>query len=123
MINDGLRPGEVFHPAADYEHGRSAYPDISVRSTTQPSFISSSASCASTAVAAAAGEVTKDEKHLATMERVEWTPFALKTFCTIADCTTPRSGVPQKVARKNLLQQLSVQKWTNNAQMSLHYWG
>ena len=35
--------------------------DISICSTTQPAFISSSASCAG--VAAAAGEVAKDEKH------------------------------------------------------------
>jgi len=30
-------------------------------------------------------------------------------FCIIADRTIPCSGVPRKVARKNLLQQLSVQ--------------
>ena len=37
-----------------------------------------------------------------------WTPFALKTLQNIADHTIPRSGVPRKVARRNLLQQLSV---------------
>jgi len=101
--DDGLCPGDVFHP--DYQHGCPAYFTISVRSTTQPSFISSSASCAGVA-AAAAGEVAKNEKHLAAVEKVGsdfiplvvesfgvWTPFALKTLCTIADCTTPRSGV------------------------------
>jgi len=67
-------------------------------STTQPSFVSSSASCAG--VAAAAGEVAKDEKHLATVEKVGsdfiplvqtfavWTQFALKTLYAIADRTT-----------------------------------
>ena len=91
-----------------------------MRSTTQPSFISSSASCAG--VAAAAGEVAKEEKHLAAVEKVGsdfiplvvqtfgvWTPFALKMLYVVADCSTPRSGVPRKLARKNLLQQLSVQ--------------
>jgi len=41
---------------------------ISVHSTTQPSFISSSTFCAG--VAAAAGEVAKDVKHLAAVEKV-----------------------------------------------------
>ena len=126
--DDGLRPGDVFH-----QHGCPAYFDISVCSTTQPSLISSSASCAG--VAAAAGEVAKDEKHLAAVEKVGsdfiplvvetfgvWTPFALKALCTIADLTTPCSGVPRRVARRNLLQQLSEQLWTNNAKMILQYW-
>ena len=50
-----------------------------------------------------------------------WTPFALKNLQNIADRTTPHSGVPWKVARKNLLQQLSVQLWSNNAKMILRY--
>jgi len=104
-----------------------------VRSTTQPTFISSSASCAG--VAAVAGEVSKDEKHLATVEKFEsdfiplvvesfgvWTPFALKMLHLIADCTTPQSGLPHKLAWKNLLQQLSVQLWMSNAKMILRYW-
>ena len=130
--DDGLRPGNVFHP--DFQHGRPAYFDVSIRCTTQPAFISSCASCAGVA-AAAAGEVAKDEKHLAAVEKVGsdfiplvvetfgvWTPFALKTLQSIADRTTPRSGVPRKVARKNLLQQLFVQLWSNNAKMILRYW-
>ena len=84
---------------------------------------------------AAAGEVAKDEKHLAAVEKVGsnfvplvvetfgvWTPFALKMLHVVADCSTPRIGVPRKLARKNLLQQLSVQLWMNNAKMILHYW-
>ena len=82
----------------DFKDGRSAFFDISVCSITQPSFISSSASCAG--VAAVAGEVSKDEKHLAAVEKVGsdfiplvvetfgvWTPFALKTLFFIADRT------------------------------------
>jgi len=129
--SDGLRPGDVFHP--DFQHGRSAYFDISVRSTTQPAYISSSTSCAG--VAAAAGELAKDEKHLAAVEKagaefiplvVEtfgvWTPFALRTLNIIANRSTPRSGVPPRLARKNLLQQLSVVLWTYNARMILRHW-
>ena len=32
-----------------------------------------------------------------------WTPFALKTLRNIADRTTPCSGIPRKVVRKNLI--------------------
>ena len=92
-FDDHSRPGDIFHP--NYPHGRPAYFDVSVRSTTQPTHISSSASCAG--VAAAAGEMDKDAKHLAMVEKaggdfiplVEffgiWTPFALSTHCCIAD--------------------------------------
>ena len=51
---------------------------------------------------AAAGKIAKDEKHSASVEKVGsdfiplvvegfgiWTPFALKSLQTIADCTTP----------------------------------
>jgi len=92
-----------------FQDGCSAFFDISVCSTTQPSFISSSASCAG--VAAAAGEVAKDEKHLAAVEKVGsdfiplvvetlgvWTPFALKMLYVVTDRSTPRSGVPHKLA-------------------------
>ena len=55
---DNSRPGDVYHP--DFQHGHPAYFDVSVRSTTQPSHISFS-SCAG--VAAAAGEIAKDQRH------------------------------------------------------------
>ena len=110
-------PGNIFHP--DYQLGRPAYYDVSVRSTTQPVHISFSASFAG--VVAAAGEVAKDAKHLATVEKaggdfiplvVEsfgiWTPFALSVLNSIADRTTTHSGISPKVARRNLLQQLFV---------------
>ena len=42
--NDGLRPGDIFHP--DFQNGRSACFDVSICSTTQPAYISSSTSCA-----------------------------------------------------------------------------
>ena len=65
--DDGSCPCDLFHP--HFQDNRSAFFDISVRCTTQPSFISSSASCAG--MAAATGEVAKDEKHLAAVEKVE----------------------------------------------------
>ena len=64
--DDGLHPGDVFHP--NFQHGRPAYFDISIHSTTQSTFISFSASC--TGVAAAAKEVVKDENHLAAVEKM-----------------------------------------------------
>jgi len=60
-FDDNSKPGDIFHP--DFQNGRPAYFDVSVRSITQPSHITSSASCAG--VAAAAGEVAKDVNHLA----------------------------------------------------------
>ena len=67
-----------FHP--DFQDGRSAFFDISVLSTTQPTLISSSASCAG--VAAVAGEVAKDEKHLAAVEKVgsDFIPLVVESF-------------------------------------------
>ena len=123
---DNSRPGDVYHP--DFQHGRPAYFDVSVRSTTQPSHISFSSSCAG--VAAAAGELAKDQRHQDAVEEVGcdfvplvvetfgfWSPFALQTLRTIAERTTARSGASTKQAHKHLLQQLSVSLWTNNARM------
>jgi len=73
---------------------------------------------------AVAGEVAKDAKHLAMVEKaggdfiplcVEcfgvWTPFALSTLNSIADRTITCSGISRKLARQNLLQQLSISLW------------
>ena len=101
-------PGDVYHP--DFWHGCLAYFDVSVHSTTQSSQISSSSSCAG--VAAAAGELAKDRHQDAVEEAgfdfvplvVEtfgvWSPFALQTLRTIAECTTARSGASTKQAHK-----------------------
>ena len=71
------RPGDRFHP--DFQHGRPAYFDVSVRSTTQCSHISSSASGAG--VAAAAGEVAKDARHLDIVEKVGGDSIPLVVEC------------------------------------------
>ena len=86
-------------------------------------------------MAAAAGEVAKDTKHLVIVEKaggdfiplvVEsfgvWTHFALSVLNSVADCTTTHSGISPKVSRRNLPQQLSVSLWVNNARMILRYW-
>jgi len=57
---------DTFHQ--DFLHACSAYFDVSIGSTIQPAFISSSASCAG--VAAATGEVAKDEKHWQKLELI-----------------------------------------------------
>ena len=96
-------------------------------------FISSASTCAG--VAAAAGELAKDVRHQDAVEEtgcdfiplvVEtfgvWSPFTLRTLRTIADHTTARSGASAKLARKHVLQQLSVSLWTNNVRMISRYW-
>ena len=40
-----------------------------------------------------------------------WSPFALSTLCSIADCTTIKNGLPPKLAKCQLLQYLSVTLW------------
>ena len=63
--DDELCPSDAFHP--DFQCGCSAYFDISICSTTQPAFISSFASC---------GEIAKDEKYLAAVEKVGFYSFS-----------------------------------------------
>ena len=109
IVSDQCRPGDIYHP--DFTLGRPAYIDLSVRCTTQPSFISAAASKAG--VAAAAGEEAKDDHYLETVNKHGgeffplvcesfgvWTPFALSTLSTIADRTTVKSGIPRQLARK-----------------------
>ena len=46
-------------------------------------------------------------------------PYALSILGSIADRTTVKNGLPQKFARRQLLQQLSVTLWRYNAKMIL----
>ena len=48
-----------------------------------------------------------------------WSPYALSVLGSIADRTTVRNGLPQKFARRQLLQQLSVTLCRYNAKMIL----
>ena len=74
----------AFHP--DFQHGRSAYFDVSICCTTQLAYISSSTSCAG--VTAAAGEMAKDEKHLAAVVKVgtDFIPLVMETFGVWTPC-------------------------------------
>ena len=88
------------------------------RYTTQPAFISSADSQAG--VATAAGEEAKDNSYLELNNFVTndggdfiplvcelfgvWSPFALSTPFIIADYTTVKNGLPQKLAQRQLLQ-------------------
>jgi len=59
IASDQSLPGDIYHP--DFTLGRPAYFGFSVRCTTQPSFISPTASQAG--VAAVAGEEAKDNHY------------------------------------------------------------
>ena len=92
--------------------------------------------------AAAASEVAKDNHYLdsvtndgASIMEVTfhsiplvcesfgvWSPFALSTLFKIADHTTVKNGLSQKLARRQLLQRLSVTLWKYNAKMVLRYY-
>jgi len=48
-----------------------------------------------------------------------WTPSALSTLFLIAERSMAKNGLPRKVARRQLLQQLSVTLWHYNARMIL----
>ena len=104
------------------------YFDLSVRCTTQPAFISSAASQAGVAAAAgeeAKGNVTDDggDFILLVCESFGvWSPFVLSTLFTTADRTTVKNGLSQKLARRQLLQRLSVTLWKYNAKMVLRHY-
>ena len=130
ISSDHSRPGDIYHP--DFNFGRPAYFDLSVRSTTQSAVISSASSQAG--VAAAAGEVAKDNHYqdivsddggefipLVCETFGVWTPYALSILNSIADRTTVRNGLSRKLARRQLLQQLSVTLWRYNAMMVLRH--
>jgi len=90
-----------------------------VRCTTQSAVISSAASQAG--VAAAAGEEAKDNQYFDIVNQSGGdfiplvcesfgvcTPSALSTLYLTAERSTVKNGLPRKVARRQLLQQLSV---------------
>ena len=66
-------PGDVEHP--DFQCGHPAYFDLAVHSTIQPSYISSTSSCAG--VAAAAGDLAKDFKHQNAVEEGGCVPLVV----------------------------------------------
>jgi len=48
-----------------------------------------------------------------------WIPYALSTLFSTADRSTVNNGLPCKLAKKQLLQQLSITLWHYNARMIL----
>ena len=97
-------------------------------------FISSAVSQAGVA-AAAAGEEAEDDRYVETVNDHGskfislvcesfgvWTPFALSTLFIIADWTTIKSGASRKLARKQLIQCLSVTSWKYNAKMIVRHY-
>ena len=93
------RPGDVLH--SDFQQGRPAYFDITIRNSLQSSYISLSAREAG----ALAGESEKDYRHWEAVERtgckffplaVEtlgvWSPNSLETFKIIARRTILSTG-------------------------------
>ena len=98
----------------------------------QPGNISTAA--VNAGAAAAEGERLKDIKHLTTVDTNGGTfiplvaetlglrsPFAKASLKTIATRSSMHSGTSEKLALKNLLEQLSVKLWSYNAKLILHY--
>ena len=78
-------PGDVYQP--DFQCCPSFF-NLSIHSTTQPSYISSTSSCAG--VAAAAGELAKDLRHQDAVEeiRCDFIPLVVETFGVVTFCFT-----------------------------------
>ena len=86
-------------------------------------------------MAAAAGKETDDNRYLDSVTNDGgdftplvfksfgfWSPFAVSTLFTIVDRTTVKNGLSRKLARRQLLQRLSVTLWKYNAKMVLRYY-
>ena len=119
---DNSRPGDVYHP--DFLLGRPAYFDITIRNSFQPSYVVHSAHCAG--AAAAAGEIEKDDRHMANVEVAgglfyplvvesycTWSPNSLQILKTIARRSSLRSGVSVSRAVIDLHGRLSLRLWQN----------
>ena len=50
-----------------------------------------------------------------------WSPFACKMLKIIASHTTLRNGLSEKVAYRNLIEQLSTRLWAYNAKLILRH--
>lgn len=103
-----------------------------MKSTTQAGIINRASTSAG--AAASEGESTKDEKYEALVERagatfvplvVEtfgvWTPFAKRILKSIAARSIIKNGLPQSIAYKNLIEQLSIKLYSYNTKMILSY--
>ena len=120
------RPGDVYHP--NFQFGRPAYIDLTIRNTVQLKFVANSANSAGSA--AAAGKLEKGIKYeeavadsgalffpLAVETYGCWTPASLDTIKTIASKVVTATSISFTQAYFNLMQQLSVNLWKFNARM------
>ena len=111
------RPRDVFHP--DYQFGKPAYFDVSVRHPLQDSLLCLSA--ASAGVATGRGEVDKDNCHRAAVWAAAgffvllvvetlglWSSNSLTVLKNIALRTISKSGASSALAFCHFLEQLSV---------------
>ena len=99
---DHSRLGDVYH--LDIQCGHPAYFDVSVRSTTQSSYISSASRVAATAQRHqdAVEETGCDFIPLVVETFGVWSPFALRMLQTIDDRTTARSGASNQAGQITL---------------------
>ena len=117
---------------ADFQFGKSAYFDDSVRHPLQDSLLCLSAATAR--VAAGRGEADKDSRHEATVWAagdifiplvVEtlglWSPNSLAVLRSVALRTTSKSIASPTLAFCHFPVQLSVCLWRYNSQMLLHH--
>ena len=120
------RPGDVFHP--DLSLGKAAYFNISVRNSFTPSHLINAAIKAG--AAAEAGEVDKDERHLANVSSygclfnplvVEsygvWAAHSLEALRSIVKKSLLSSGLSLGQASRQFHEQLSVRLWQYNSRM------
>jgi len=92
-----FRPDDVYHP--DFQYSCPAYFDLSVRSTTQPSYISSS-SCTRVAAVIKGSEGYQDVVEEAGCDFIPllvetfgvWSPSAVRMLKTVSNRTTTQSG-------------------------------
>ena len=129
-VDSRQRPGDIFHP--DFHDGKPTYFDISVVNPLQPGSINEASRSAG--VAAARREEEKDGKFNESVSRAggafiplvveslgRWSPFACKMLKIIASRTTLRNGLSEKVAYRNLIEQLSTRLWAYNAKLILRH--
>ena len=116
---DNSRTGDVYHP--DFLLGRPAYFDITIRNSFQPSYVVHSAHCAG--AAAAAGEIEKDDRHMANVEVAGglFYPLVVESYCTWSSNSLQ---ILKTIARRSSLRsgvfgRLSLRLWQYNARMVL----
>ena len=123
-------PGDVFHP--DFSLGKAAYFDIFLRNSFTPSHLINAA--INSGAAAVAGEVDKDERHLANVSSygclfyplvVEsygvWAAHSLQVLRSIVKKSRLSSGLSLGQASRQFQEQLSVRLWQYNSRLISDY--